>query len=40
MVEVSGCRVAAQRLRPAESGLRTTGPYGAAALEVLRTYAA
>lgn len=34
------CRVAAQRLRPAESGLRTTGPYGAAALDVLRTYAA
>jgi uncharacterized protein (TIGR03084 family) len=34
------CRVAARRLAPAESGLRTTGPYGAAALGVLRTYAA
>jgi uncharacterized protein (TIGR03084 family) len=34
------CRVAAQRLGGAESGLRTTGPYGAAALAVLRTYAA
>jgi uncharacterized protein (TIGR03084 family) len=34
------CRVAAQRLAPAESGLRATGPYGPAALGVLRTYAA
>lgn len=34
------CRVAVQRLDPDESGLRATGPYGAAALRVLRTYAA
>ena len=34
------CRVAAQRLAPGESGLQATGPYGAAALSVLRTYAA
>jgi uncharacterized protein (TIGR03084 family) len=34
------CRVAAQRLAPGQSGLRATGPYGAAALSVLRTYAA
>jgi uncharacterized protein (TIGR03084 family) len=34
------CRVAARRLAPAESGLRVTGPHGAAALRVLRTYAA
>jgi uncharacterized protein (TIGR03084 family) len=34
------CRVAAQRLAPGRSGLVTTGPYGAAALGVLRTYAA
>jgi len=34
------CRVAAQRLAPAESGLRAEGPHGAAALKVLRTYAA
>jgi uncharacterized protein (TIGR03084 family) len=34
------CRVAAQRLSPEESGLRTEGPHGAAALSVLRTYAA
>jgi uncharacterized protein (TIGR03084 family) len=34
------CRVAAQRLAPAESGLRATGPHGPAALGVLRTYAA
>jgi uncharacterized protein (TIGR03084 family) len=34
------CRVAAQRLDPADSGLHTTGPYGARALAVLRTYAA
>ncbi|GAB2869408.1 TIGR03084 family metal-binding protein [Actinoallomurus bryophytorum] len=33
------CRVAAQRLGAAESGLRTTGPYGAVALSVVRTYA-
>jgi uncharacterized protein (TIGR03084 family) len=37
------CRVAAQRLDPndpAKSGLRTSGPHGATALRVLRTYAA
>jgi uncharacterized protein (TIGR03084 family) len=34
------CRVAAQRLAPGESGLRAAGPYGSAALGVLRTYAA
>ena len=34
------CRVAAQRLGPAESGLTADGPAGAAALRVLRTYAA
>jgi uncharacterized protein (TIGR03084 family) len=33
------CRVAAQRLDPAESGLRATGPHGPTALRVLRTYA-
>jgi uncharacterized protein (TIGR03084 family) len=33
------CRVAAQRLDPAESGLRAAGPHGAAALRVVRTYA-
>lgn len=33
------CRVAAQRLDPAASGLRVTGPHGAAALRVVRTYA-
>lgn len=33
------CRVAAQRLDPARSGLRATGPQAAAALRVLRTYA-
>jgi uncharacterized protein (TIGR03084 family) len=33
------CRVAAQRLSPEESGLRTSGPHAAAALKVLRTYA-
>lgn len=42
--EISGpagdfCRVAAQRLDPAESGLRTAGPHGATALRVVRTYA-
>jgi uncharacterized protein (TIGR03084 family) len=34
------CRVAAQRLAPADSALTTSGPHGAAALAVLRTYAA
>jgi len=34
------CRVAAQRLAPEDSGLVTQGPHGAAALRVLRTYAA
>jgi hypothetical protein len=34
------CRVAAQRLGPARSGLRASGPQGAIALRVLRTYAA
>ena len=34
------CRVGAQRLAPAESGLVTTGPAGARALELLRNYAA
>jgi uncharacterized protein (TIGR03084 family) len=34
------CRVAAQRLAPEESGLAVLGPHGAAALRVLRTYAA
>ncbi len=34
------CRVGAQRLAPAESGLTTAGPYGEAALAVLRNYAA
>jgi uncharacterized protein (TIGR03084 family) len=34
------CRVAARRLDPAESELRATGPLGATALRVLRTYAA
>jgi len=34
------CRVAAQRLYPAQSGLRASGPDGATALRVLRTYAA
>ncbi|MPZ25524.1 MAG: maleylpyruvate isomerase family mycothiol-dependent enzyme [Micromonosporaceae bacterium] len=33
------CRVGARRLAPADSGLVTRGPYGAAALRVLRTYA-
>jgi uncharacterized protein (TIGR03084 family) len=33
------CRVAARRLDPAASGLRATGPRGAAALRVVRTYA-
>ena len=37
------CRVAVQRLDPndpARSGLRASGPHGATALRVLRTYAA
>jgi uncharacterized protein (TIGR03084 family) len=33
------CRVAAQRLDPARSGLKTTGPHADTALRVLRTYA-
>jgi uncharacterized protein (TIGR03084 family) len=33
------CRVAVRRLDPARSGLQATGPHGAAALRVLRTYA-
>jgi uncharacterized protein (TIGR03084 family) len=33
------CRVAAQRLAPEASGLQVTGPHGAAALRVVRTYA-
>jgi uncharacterized protein (TIGR03084 family) len=33
------CRVGAQRLAPDESGLATSGPYGLAALRVLRNYA-
>jgi uncharacterized protein (TIGR03084 family) len=42
--EISGtaaafCRVAAQRLDPALSGLRASGPRGATALRVVRTYA-
>jgi uncharacterized protein (TIGR03084 family) len=34
------CRVGARRLAPEESGLTATGPHGAAALRVLRNYAA
>ena len=34
------CRVAAQRLDPARSGLEASGPYGATALRLVRTYAA
>jgi len=34
------CRVAAQRLAPADSGLTATGPFAAEALRVARTYAA
>jgi hypothetical protein len=42
--EISGsagvfCRVAAQRLDPADSGLGATGPHGPATLRVVRTYA-
>jgi uncharacterized protein (TIGR03084 family) len=33
------CRVGAQRLAPGESGLVASGPYGPAALRVLRNYA-
>jgi uncharacterized protein (TIGR03084 family) len=33
------CRVAAQRLDPADSGLRAVGPHGATAVRVLTTYA-
>ena len=36
----ASCRVGAQRLSPAESGLVTSGPHADAALAVLRTYAA
>ena len=34
------CRVAAQRLDPARSGLEASGPYGSTALRLVRTYAA
>jgi uncharacterized protein (TIGR03084 family) len=34
------CRVAARRLAPADSGLTTSGPHGATALRLVRTYAA
>jgi uncharacterized protein (TIGR03084 family) len=34
------CRVAAQRLDPARSGLKASGPHGATALRLVRTYAA
>jgi uncharacterized protein (TIGR03084 family) len=42
--EISGpagafCRVAAQRLDPANSGLTVSGPHGAMALRLVRTYA-
>ncbi len=33
------CRVAAQRLSPADSGLTASGPHGATALRLVRTYA-
>jgi uncharacterized protein (TIGR03084 family) len=33
------CRVAARRLAPADSGLTATGPHGATALRLMRTYA-
>jgi uncharacterized protein (TIGR03084 family) len=33
------CRVAARRLEPASSGLTATGPHGATALRLVRTYA-
>jgi len=35
----SFCRVAAHRLAPADSGLTVSGPHGATALRLLRTYA-
>jgi uncharacterized protein (TIGR03084 family) len=35
----SFCRVAARRLAPEDSGLTVTGPHGATALRLLRTYA-
>ncbi|GAA3257391.1 hypothetical protein ACFO1B_52155 [Dactylosporangium siamense] len=34
------CRVGAQRLAPADSGLRTSGPHAGTALRLLRNYAA
>jgi uncharacterized protein (TIGR03084 family) len=34
------CRVAAQRLDPAKTGLKASGPHGATALRLVRTYAA
>ena len=34
------CRVAARRLDPARTGLRASGPGGATALRLVRTYAA
>src|SRR5579872_298564 len=33
------CRVAARRLAPADSGLTASGPHGATALRLMRTYA-
>jgi uncharacterized protein (TIGR03084 family) len=33
------CRVAAQRMDPDASGLKATGPHGATALRLVRTYA-
>ena len=33
------CRVAARRLDPAQSALRASGPHGATAVRLLRTYA-
>ena len=33
------CRVAARRLSPADSGLTASGPHGATALRLMRTYA-
>jgi uncharacterized protein (TIGR03084 family) len=33
------CRVAARRLAPADSGLTASGPHGATALRLIRTYA-
>jgi hypothetical protein len=34
------CRVAARRLDPAQTGLQASGPHGATALRLVRTYAA